>query len=143
MYNFSSPLYWDTVNTQLLRSPSLATSGWKSSKECLSSNLFSSIQQSYKGKTENLKHSSCVHVHIYQNALVLYMGNTWWGELKNLANHELFAKIFLTNIHRHTKNVLTYALTVAYSPNFSLPIAFACTVRQNFLPPNISHVWYY
>ena len=48
MYSFSSPLYWDTVNTQLLRSPSLATSGWNNSKECLSSNLFSSIQQSYK-----------------------------------------------------------------------------------------------
>ena len=30
-YNFSSPLYWDSVNTQLLRSLSLATSGWNNS----------------------------------------------------------------------------------------------------------------
>ena len=48
MYNFSSPLYWDIVNTQLLRRPSLATSGWNSSKEALSSSLPASIQQSYK-----------------------------------------------------------------------------------------------
>ena len=29
---------------------------------------------------------------------------------------ELFAKIFLADIHRHTENALAYALTVAYSP---------------------------
>ena len=35
---------------------------------------------------------------------------------------------------------LAHALTVAYSPNFSSPIAFTCMVCQNFPPPNISHV---
>ena len=37
---------------------------------------------------------------------------------------------------------LAYALSVAYSPNFSLPIAFTCMVRQTFPIPNISHVPY-
>ena len=46
----------------------------------------------------------------------------------NLANRELFAKIFLTNIH--TKMYLAYALNLAYPPSFSLPIAFACMVCQ-------------
>ena len=45
---------------------------------------------------------------------------------ENLANYEL------ANIHRYTENVLAYTLTVAYSPNFSLPIAFAYMVCQNF-----------
>ena len=40
------------------------------------------------------------------------------------------------------KMYLAYALTVAYSPNFSSPIAFTCMVRQNFPLPNISHVQY-
>ena len=38
------------------------------------------------------------------------------------------------------KMYLAYALTVAYSPNFSLPIAFTCTVRQTFPLPYITHV---
>ena len=63
-------------------------------------------------------------------------------KLVNMANHELFAKIFLTNIHRYTA-YLAYALTVDYLPNFSLPIAFTCMVRHNFPLPNISHVRYY
>ena len=42
-------------------------------------------------------------------------------------NHELFARIFLTNIHSYTENVLAYALTIAYSPNFS---SFTCMVHQ-------------
>ena len=37
---------------------------------------------------------------------------------------------------------MAYALTVAYLPNFSSPIAFTCMVHQNFPPPNISRVWY-
>ena len=37
---------------------------------------------------------------------------------------------------------MTYALTVTYLPNFSLPIAFTCMVHQNFPPPNIFHVRY-
>ena len=66
-----------------------------------------------------------------------------WEKFVNLVNCELFAKIFLVNIHRYTKNALAYALTVAYLPKFSSPIAFTCMVCQNFPPPNISHVWYY
>ena len=60
-------------------------------------------------------------------------------KLVNLANRDLFAKIFL---HRYTEMYLAYALTVAYSPNFSSPIAFTCMVCQNFSPPNISCVQY-
>ena len=37
---------------------------------------------------------------------------------------------------------MAYELTVAYSPNFPSPIAYTCMVHQNFLPPNISCVWY-
>ena len=69
---------------------------------------------------------------------VPYMGKYLAGEkLVNLVNRELLAKIFLSNIH---KMYLAYALTVAYSPNFSSPIAFTCMVRQNFPLPNISSV---
>ena len=60
--------------------------------------------------------------------------------LMNLVNCQLFAK-FSSPIFTDTlKMYLTYALTVAYWPDFSLPIAFTCMVRQNFLPPNISRV---
>ena len=54
---------------------------------------------------------------------------------ENLANFEnpaLFAKIFLAIIHRYTKNVLAYVLTVTYSPIFSSPIPLTCMVYQNF-----------
>ena len=44
------------------------------------------------------------------------------------------------NIHRYTEMYLAYALTVAYSSNFSSPIAFTCMVCQNFSPPKLSHV---
>ena len=63
---------------------------------------------------------------------VPYMGNIWRGG--NLANREQFASPIFTD------TLKMYALTVAYSPNFSSPIAFTCTVHQNFLPPNNSHV---
>ena len=54
--------------------------------------------------------------------------------LVNLANCELFTNIFLTNVHRYCtlKMYLVYALTVTYLSNFSSPITFTCTVRQNF-----------
>ena len=57
--------------------------------------------------------------------------NTIHGEylvrekLANLANHELFAKIFLTDIQIHRKCIWNM---VAYLPSFSLP----CMVCQNF-----------
>ena len=35
---------------------------------------------------------------------------------------------------------IAYALTVAYSLNFSSPIAFTCMVRQKFFLPKFSHV---
>ena len=65
---------------------------------------------------------------------VSYMENIWWGKISqrtNLANLELFTKIFLTNcnIHRYTENVL--GICTDYSL-FALPIAFTCMVRQNF-----------
>ena len=60
---------------------------------------------------------------------------------RKLANRELFTKIFLASIHRHTEMYLAYALTVAYSPNFSSPIAFTCMVHKNFPLPNISLVY--
>ena len=38
--------------------------------------------------------------------------------LVNLADRELFPKIFLTNIHRYMENIYSiYALTVAYFPH--------------------------
>ena len=40
--------------------------------------------------------------------------NTVHGKLANLANHEIFAKLFLI---RYTKMCLAYALTLAYLPN--------------------------
>ena len=42
-------------------------------------------------------------------------------------------------------DTLAYALTVAYSPHFSSPLAFTCMVHQNFPLPNIflcTVVWY-
>ena len=35
--------------------------------------------------------------------MLLYIGQFWHG--KKLVNHQLFAKIFLVNIHRYTENV--------------------------------------
>ena len=68
-------------------------------------------------------------------------------KLANLANREPFAKISSPVFTDIQKAYMAYALTVANSPNFSSPIAFTCTVHQNFLPPNIFHVrsvciWY-
>ena len=60
-----------------------------------------------------------------------YTGKFWWGEtFANLANCELFAKIFLTNIHRYTEDVFG----IAHLPNFSSPIVYiiTCMVCQNF-----------
>ena len=59
-------------------------------------------------------------------------------KLVNLANRELFDKIFLGNIHKCTENVSAYALTVAYLPKFSSPIAFTCVVCQK-----LNGIWAY
>ena len=47
----------------------------------------------------------------------------FWGKLAYLANHELFAKIFSPIFTDTLKMYLASALTVAYLPNFSSPIA--------------------
>ena len=61
-----------------------------------------------------------------------------WEKLANLAS---YSPIFSSPLFTDTpKMYLTYALTVAYSPNFSLPIAFTCMVRRNFPPPIFSCV---
>ena len=71
------------------------------------------------------------------------MGNIWWEKKWQIMSYSL--KFSLPIFTDTSKMYLTYALTVAYLPNFSSPIAliFACTVRQNFPSPNISHVRYY
>ena len=52
---------------------------------------------------------------------------------ENLANHDPFAKIFLANIHRYTESIYGIcALTIAYSPNFSSPIALPAWFSKIF-----------
>ena len=56
-----------------------------------------------------------------------------------------FGKLFSSPICTDTlKTCLAYALTGAYLPKFSLPIAKAFTYMfaKIFPLPNISHVWY-
>ena len=69
-------------------------------------------------------------------ALVVYHNRKYLAGEK-LVNCELFAKI---SSRIFTDTLKMYALTVAYLPNFSSPIAFTCMVRQNFSLPNISRV---
>ena len=66
-------------------------------------------------------------------------GKIFAGEkLPNLENHELFCQNFPCQIFTDTpKMYLAYALTVAYSLNFSSPIAFTCVVNQKFPPTKI------
>ena len=63
-------------------------------------------------------------------------------KVANLANHEPFTKIYFANIHRYTVMYMAYALTVVDLPNFSLPIAFTCMVRQMFPLSNTFRVQY-
>ena len=51
-----------------------------------------------------------------------------------------FPKFSLPIFTYTVKMYLAYALTLASSPKFSLPIAFTCMVRQNFPPPKLSSV---
>ena len=55
-------------------------------------------------------------------------------EGKQLANCELFAKIFLTNITDTPKTYLAYGLTVACSPNFFLANSFYLYGSPKFSP---------
>ena len=67
---------------------------------------------------------------------ILYHNIMWgtfgWEKIGEFANHELFAKIFLTNIHGYTKNVFGICTDLAYSPNFPLPIALPVWFTKNF-----------
>ena len=67
-----------------------------------------------------------------------YTGKFWWGEtFANLANRELFAKIFLTNIHIYTENVFG---TLSSFAKF-----FLANSLYNYLYglPKFFCVWYY
>ena len=68
------------------------------------------------------------------------MGN-FGGE--KLANHELFAKNFLTNIHRYTKNVFGIYIDYSLFTKFFLANRFYLYGSPKFLPPSISCVQYY
>ena len=53
------------------------------------------------------------------------------GDLANLKNPELFAKIFLAIIHRYTENVFGMCTHCNLFANSS-PIPLTCMVHQNF-----------
>ena len=69
----------------------------------------------------------------------ILMGKNWW-----IWRIMSYLPKYSSQVFRYTpKMYLAYALSVAYLPNFSLPIAFSCMVQQNFLLPNIFHVQYW
>ena len=99
--------------------------------------------------TKNISmYSTCCNTYHYLVVICsehLLSGTIHWNylvgeKLANLANHGLFAKIFLTNIHRYTENVYGICTDCRLLVKFSSPIAFTCTVCQNFPLPNISCV---
>ena len=94
-------------------------------------NHYSLLYESWAHVTVTTWSCPIVNIHSWVDSNIPHTGNIWHRKnWQNLANYELFTKIFLTNIQ---KMYLAYALTVAYSPNFSSPIAFTCMVHQN--PP--------
>ena len=66
----------------------------------------------------------------YYCCLIPYTGNLWWGKFWQIVSYspKFSSPIFTGTL----KMYLAYALTVAYLPNFSLPIAFTCMAHQNF-----------
>ena len=64
-----------------------------------------------------------------------YKGNFGREKLVNLVNLELFAKNFLANIHRYTKNVFGICTDFSLFTKFFLTIDFTCMVHQQFSPP--------
>ena len=64
-------------------------------------------------------------------------GKIWRGKI--LANGVRFAKIFHANSYKYSE--ITEDLP-ADSPKFSSPFASSVMIRQNFPPPNFSHVRY-
>ena len=71
--------------------------------------------------------------------LVLYMEKIWWGKNWQIVSYslKLSSPIFIDT----PKLYLAYAMTLAYLPIFSSPIAFTCMVRQKVPLPNFSRVW--
>ena len=57
--------------------------------------------------------------------ILLYMGKFW--QEKQLANRELFAKIFVANIHRCTENL--FSIRIVFAKFF---LTNTCMVCQNF-----------
>ena len=57
----------------------------------------------------------------------------------NLANAVQFAKFFHANSYKYSEIAEDLP---ANSPKFSSPFASSVMIRQNFLPPNFSHVRY-
>ena len=77
-------------------------------------------------------YSFTFHTHLIL-FLIAYTGKFWLGKkLANLANRELFAKIFPTNIHRYTQNVFGIYTDCSLFTKFFLANSFICMVRQNF-----------
>ena len=64
--------------------------------------------------------------HFEARVVVPYTGK-FLGE--KLANSPKFPSTMVVDT---PKMYMAYALTIAYSPNFSLPIAFICIICQNF-----------
>ena len=56
-----------------------------------------------------------IHTYIHAYINTVHGKILAWEKLTILANYELFSKIFLTD----TPEILAYALTVGFSPNFS------------------------
>ena len=68
-------------------------------------------------------------------SLIPYMGNIWPGKiLVNLANRELFTKIFLTNIHKYTENVFGICTVCSLFANFFLVNSFYLCGSSKFSP---------
>ena len=75
---------------------------------------------------------------IFMKIVYHTLENFGGGKLANLVNHELFAKNFLTNIHRCTNNVFGICSLFPF-----LAITFTFMVCQKFPPPKFSCVRQY
>ena len=72
------------------------------------------------------------NIHRYQKCIwhmhwLPYTEKFWQGKSGEIGKLSAIRQIFLANI---PKMHFAYALTLAYSPNFSSPIAFTCIIRQ-------------
>ena len=56
-------------------------------------------------------------------------------KMANLANRELFTKIFLNNIHRYTKNVFGICTDCSLFTKFSLPIVWFAKIFPHQIFP--------